>query len=119
MGQSDNGRGGGGLTDSLRSAASNNPVAGRLLQGAEDYLGARSEKLVSSLGEKVTGATRRLTDVANGDAEPGGLLGRTAKNVAEGESPAKAVVKGAAGNLKDKVTDKVKSMFGKNDQGTR
>jgi uncharacterized membrane protein len=114
MGQSDNGaRDGGGLTDSLRSAASNSPVAGRLLQSAEDYLGARSEKLVSSLGEKVTGATRRLTDVANGDAEPGGLLGRTAKNVAEGESPAKAVVKGAATNLKDKVTDKVKSMFGK------
>jgi len=114
MGQSDNGaRDGGGLTDSLRSAASNSPVAGRLLQSAEDYLGARSEKLVSSLGEKVTGATRRLTDVANGDAEPGGLLGRAAKNVAEGESPAKAVVKGAAGNLKDKVTDKVKSLFGK------
>jgi uncharacterized membrane protein len=114
MGQSDNGaRGGGGLTDSLRSAASNSPVAGRLLQSAEDYLGARSEKLVSSLGEKVTGATRRLTDVANGDGEPGGLLGRTAKNVAEGESPAKAVVKGAAGNLKDKLTDKVKSLFGK------
>jgi uncharacterized membrane protein len=116
MGQSDNGArdgGGGGLADSLRSTASRNPVAGRLLQSAEDYLGARSEKLVNSLGEKVTGATRRLTDVANGDAEPNSLLGRTVKNVAEGESPGKAVVKGAAGNLKDKVKDKVKSLFGK------
>jgi uncharacterized membrane protein len=114
MGQSDNGaRDGGGLTDSLRSAASRSPVAGRLLQSAEDYLGARSEKLVSSLGEKVTGATHRLTDVANGNAEPSGLLGRAAKGVTEGESPGKAVVKGAAGSLKDKIKDKVKSLFGK------
>ena len=115
MGQSDNGaRGGdGGLTGPLRSAASRNPVAERLLHSAEDYLGARSEKLVGSLGEKVTGATRKLTDVANGDAEPGSLVGRTVKNIAQGESPGKAMVKGTLGGLTDKVKDKVKSVFGK------
>jgi uncharacterized membrane protein len=115
MGQSDNGaRGGnGGLTGPLRSAASRNPVAERLLHSAEDYLGARSEKLVGSLGERVTGATRKLTDVANGDAQPGSLVGRTVKNIAQGESPGKAMVKGTLGDLKDKVKDKVKSAFGK------
>jgi len=61
MGQSDNeGRrgGSGGRTSGLRSAASGNPITERLLHSAEDYLGARSEKLVGTLGEKVSGATR-------------------------------------------------------------
>jgi len=112
MAQSDNGaRGGdsGGMGSSLRSAASRNPVAERLLHSAEGYLGAQSEKLADKVGEKVGGATRRLTDVASGNAEPGSLLGKTAKNVATGDSPGKAVVKGAVGGLKDKV----KSIFGK------
>jgi uncharacterized membrane protein len=110
MGQSDNGARGedsGGIAGSLRSAASRSPVAERLLHSAEGYLGAQSEKLAGSLGEKVSGATRKLTDVAGGNAEPGSLLGKTAKNVAEGDSPAKAAVKGAASG----VTDKVKSFF--------
>jgi len=118
MAQSDNGgraSGSGGIADSLRSAASGNPIAERLLQGAGDYLGARSEKLASTLGEKVSGATRRLTDVGNGDAEPGSLVGRTAKNVAEGESPGKALLKGGLGGLKDKV----KNLFGKGGGGNK
>ena len=113
MGQSDNGSRGdgdaGGITGTLRSAASRSPVTERLLHSAEGYLGAQSEKLAGSLGEKVSGATRRLTDVASGNAEPGSLLGKTAKNVAQGDSPGKAAVKGAVGGLKDKV----KSIFGK------
>ena len=110
MAQSDNeGRdeGSSGMAGSLRSVASRNPATEKLLHSAEDYLGAQSEKLVGSLGEKVSGATRKLTDVASGNAEPGSLLGKTAKNVAEGDSPAKAALKGAVGG----VTDKVKSVF--------
>lgn len=110
MAQSDNGaRGGdsGGIGNSLRSAASRNPVTERLFHSAEGYLGAQSEKLAGSLGEKVSGATQKLTDVASGKAESGGLLGKTAKNVAEGDSPAKAALKGAASG----VTDQVKSFF--------
>ncbi|HST49344.1 SRPBCC family protein [Jatrophihabitans sp.] len=112
--ESENGRQGGGsdgLTGTLRSAASRNPVTEKLLHSAEGYLGAQSERLVGSLGEKVTGATRRLTDVANGSAEPGSLLGKTAKNVAQGDSPAKAALKGAAGSVTEKVKDTVKSAF--------
>ncbi|MFL6163173.1 MAG: SRPBCC family protein [Jatrophihabitantaceae bacterium] len=110
MAQSDNGRQDGnseGLAGSLRSVASRNPTTERLLHSAEGYLGAQSEKLVGSLGDKVSGATQKLTDVASGNAEPGSLLGKTAKNVAEGDSPAKAALKGAATG----VTDKVKSFF--------
>jgi len=110
MAQRDNGRqddSSSGLTGTLRSVASRNPATEKLLHSAEGYLGAQSEKLVGSLGEKVSGATRKLTDVASGNAEPGSLLGKTAKNVAEGDSPAKAALKGAAGG----VVDKVKSAF--------
>src|SRR4051794_10464623 len=110
MAQRDNGRqndSSGGLTGGLRSVASRNPATEKLLHSAEGYLGAQSEKLAGSLGEKVSGATRKLTDVASGNAEPGSLLGKTAKNVAEGDSPAKAALKGAAGG----VADKVKSAF--------
>jgi uncharacterized membrane protein len=110
MAQRDNGRqdaSSGGMTGTLRSVASRNPATEKLLHSAEGYLGAQSEKLVGSLGDKVSGATRKLTDVASGNAEPGSLLGKTAKNVAEGDSPAKAALKGAVGG----VTDKVKSAF--------
>jgi uncharacterized membrane protein len=96
-----------GLAGTLKSVASRNPATEKLLHSAEGYLGAQSEKLVGSIGEKVSGATRKLTDVASGNAEPGSLLGKTAKNVAEGDSPAKAALKGAVGG----VADKVKSAF--------
>lgn len=112
MAQSDNGaRGGdsGGIGSSLRSAASRNPVAERLLHSAEGYLGAQSEKLAGKVGEKVSGTTQKLTDVASGNAEPSSLLGKSAKNVATGDSPGKAVLKGAFGG----ITDTVKSIFGK------
>lgn len=117
MAQSDNGRtgGSGGLVGGLRSAASGSPIAERLIEGAEGYLGAQSEKLANKLGEKVTGATRRLTDVASGHAEPSSLMGHAAKNVADGESPGKALLKGGLSGIKDKV----KGLFGKGGGGNK
>ena len=102
-----------GLVGNIRSAASRNPATEHLLHSAEGYLGARSERLLGSLGEKVSGATRKLGDVASGAAEPSSLVGRTAKNVAQGDSPAKAAAKGAVGGVTEKVKDKVKGIFGK------
>src|SRR4051812_44217191 len=90
------------------ASGSRSPITERLLHSAEDYLGARSEKLAGTLGNKVSSATQQLTNVASGDAQPGSLLGRTAKNVAQGESPGKAMLKGTAGG----VVDKVKGLFG-------
>jgi uncharacterized membrane protein len=72
---------------------------------AEDFVGARAHKLVGSLGERLEGTTKKLTDVASGAAEPSSLLGRTAKGMAEGDSPAKAGAKGVLGGVKDKVKD--------------
>lgn len=87
----------------MRSAASKNPAADKLLHSAEGFLGAQSQRVLGSIGDKIGDTSKRLTDVASGDAEPGSLLGRTAKNVAEGDSPAKAGAKGVLGGLKDKV----------------
>jgi len=102
-----------GLIENIRSAASRNPATEHLLSSAEGYLGAQSERLLGSLGEKVSGATRKLSDVASGAAEPSSLLGRTAQNVAQGDSPVKAAAKGAVGGVTEKVKDKVKGIFGK------
>lgn len=98
----------GSVTDSLRDAASKNPITERLLHSAEGYLGAKSEQLLGSLSGKVTDTTKKLADVAAGEATPGSLLGRASKGVAEGESPGKAVLTGAMGE----AADKVKSFFG-------
>ncbi|HJQ00246.1 MAG TPA: SRPBCC family protein [Jatrophihabitans sp.] len=101
--------GAGGTVDGLRSIASKNPATEQLLKSLEDYLAAKSERLVGSVGDKVKDTTKKLTDVATGDAEPKSLLGNTAKRVVEGDTSGKAVVKGAF----DGITNKVKGLFGK------
>lgn len=105
-GKDQNAGNGGGLQEGisgLRSAASKNPAADKLLHSAEGFLGAQSQKVLGSIGDKIGDTSKRLADVASGDAEPGSLLGKTAKNVAEGDSPAKAGAKGVLGGVKDKV----------------
>lgn len=92
----------------LRQAASGNPSAERLLGEVERHLTVRAQRLVTSSGQRLGEATRRLTDVAEGRAEPGGLFGRTAKQLAQGDSPAAAVGKGVLG----RVTDGIKGARG-------
>jgi uncharacterized membrane protein len=89
--------------------ASRNPATEHLLDSAQEYLGARSERLVSSIGDKVGDTTKRLADVASGKAEPSSLIGGATKRLAKGESPEKAALGGAL----DSVKEKVKGVFGK------
>lgn len=103
---SEDGQGGGPLQDvvkSVQSAASKNPVTERLVAELTDYLGAQLGRLMSGAGGRVGEVTQQLTDVAEGNADAKGLLGRTAKGVMQGENPAKAVTKAGVKGVGEKV----------------
>src|SRR3990170_2330073 len=93
-----------GLMGQLGAAAKNNPAIDRLREWATGYLQARGQDLAKNLGGRLEDTTNQLQDAADN----GGIIGKSAKRMAEGESPGKAAVKGVAGGLKDKV----KSAFG-------
>jgi uncharacterized membrane protein len=93
-----------GLMSQLGEAAKNNPAIDRLREEATGYLQARGQDLAKNLGGKLEDATGRLQDAADN----GGVIGKSAKRMAEGESPGKAAASGLAGGLKDKV----KNAFG-------
>ena len=97
-----------GLMSQLGAAAKNNPAVDKLRDEATGYLQARGQDLAKNIGGRLEGATGKLQDAADN----GGLLGKTAKNVAKGDNPAKAAVKGAAGGLKDKVKEKIPGLGG-------
>ncbi|MFB4419633.1 SRPBCC family protein [Streptomyces sp. QL37] len=80
----------------------------RLRGELSNFVGAQTEKLAQKAGDKLTGLTGQLTDVA----ENGGSLPSIASRVMQGESPVKAFVSEKAGNVKDKVVDKAKDAFG-------
>lgn len=80
----------------------------RLRGELTNFLGAQTEKLAQKAGDKLTGLTGKLTDVA----ENGGSLPSIASRVMQGESPVKAFVSQKAGDVKDKVVDKAKDTFG-------
>jgi uncharacterized membrane protein len=93
-----------GLIGQLGEVAKSSPAVDKLRDEANSYLQAKGQDLAKNLGGKLEGFTERLQD----QAENGGFVFQTAKNVAQGDSPGKAVTKSAAGSLKDKV----KGIFG-------
>jgi len=100
-----------GVMSQLGEAARNNPAVDRLREEASDYLAARGRDLAQNLGDRLQGTTDKLQDAADN----GGVLGRTAGRLAQGENPAKAATAGLAGGLKDKV----KSAFGGGGSGSK
>ncbi|WP_031090163.1 SRPBCC family protein [Streptomyces sp. NRRL S-15] len=80
----------------------------RLREELSGFVGAQTEKLAQKAGDKLTGLTGQLTDIADN----GGSLPSIASRVMQGESPVKAFVSEKAGNVKDKVVDKAKEAFG-------
>jgi len=75
----------------------------RLREVSQDALKALGDKVMSSVGDRLTGVTDKLEGVADGNP-----LGKAAVKGAEakakGDNPVLAGVKGAASGLKDKVT---------------
>ncbi|MFG3120731.1 SRPBCC family protein [Streptomyces sp. NPDC048208] len=83
-----------------------------------DYLGAQAENLVGKTGEKLTGLTQKLLDTASGDGGGGGgFIKGVGSRILQGESPFKALVAEKAGDVKDKVMDKAKGLFGGGSKG--
>src|SRR3954471_24510756 len=88
----------------VQNAASKNPATEKLLGAAQNFVGAQAHKAMTSVGEKAGGITQKLTDFSEGNSEVmGGLLGKGAQKVSEGDDPGKAMVKAGGEQLKDKV----------------
>ncbi|MEU1216426.1 SRPBCC family protein [Streptomyces sp. NPDC005791] len=85
----------------------------RLRGEVSNFFGAQTEKLAQKAGDKLTGLTGQLSDIA----ENGGSLPSVASRVLQGESPVKAFVADKAGSVKDKVVDKAKDAFGGGGKG--
>ena len=82
--------------------ASSGGGGGRLKAAGEDLLSTLSERAMSAVGDKVTGLTDKLEDVASGHPTAKAAVG-SVKSKAEGEGPVKGALKGAASAVKDKV----------------
>ncbi|MGW4286948.1 SRPBCC family protein [Streptomyces sp. NPDC004673] len=76
-----------------------------------EYLEAQAGHLVEKTGERLTDLTQQLLDSADGKG--GGFLTGVGSRILGGESPLKALVAQKAGDVKDKVVEGAKSLFGK------
>ncbi|WP_405386350.1 SRPBCC family protein [Streptomyces sp. NBC_01102] len=74
------------------------------------YVGAQGQRLLDSVGDKLTDLSEGLGEGADGGGG-GGLL-NVGKRVLGGDSPVKAFMGEKAGALKDKAVDAVKGAFG-------
>jgi Polyketide cyclase / dehydrase and lipid transport len=82
-----------------------NGPADLLKAEAGGLLGALTDRAMSSLREKVEGATGRLTDYIEGDGGPGLIAAVTgAKNMAEGKGPARSALSAGFAGIKEKVS---------------
>jgi len=75
---------------------------GRLKSASDDLFKTVSDKAVSKIGDTMSGLTDRLEDVASGNSTLKAAFG-SGKSAANGESPVKGAVKGAASAVKDKL----------------
>lgn len=96
------------LFDKVQETAAKNPAAERLLEELQSFLAAQAERAISSVGHRAGELTSKLTDVAEGNANPGSVLGKAAKELVSGASPGKAIAKGGLKSLGEKV----KGLFG-------
>jgi Polyketide cyclase / dehydrase and lipid transport len=82
--------------------ATKNSGQDRLKSASNDLVSTLGSKALSVVGDRVTGLTDRLEDVASGNSPMKSVLG-AGKSAAEGESPVKGALKGAASAVKDKI----------------
>jgi uncharacterized membrane protein len=89
-------------------------VMDRLKTEARGLVGALGDRAMSSVQDKVQGATGRLTDYVEGGAGPGLMAAVTgAKDTAEGKGPVRSML---GAGFKG-TTEKIKEMFGKGGKG--
>ena len=89
-------------------------VMDRLKSEARGLVGALGDRALSSVQDKVQGATGRLSEYVEGGAGPGLMAAVTgAKDTAEGKGPVRSML---GAGLKG-TTEKIKEMFGKGGKG--
>ncbi|WP_129263250.1 SRPBCC family protein [Streptomyces sp. M3] len=100
----------------LKDDVANNPATDRLKEELQNYLKARTQHAVTSLGHKLGEGVGKLAD----GKDAGGAVKTLAKGgqaLSEGKSPAQAALGAGASHVKDAVKDKVKGLFGKGRKG--
>ncbi|MFD5778471.1 SRPBCC family protein [Streptomyces sp. NPDC126933] len=80
----------------------------RLREELSRYLSAQVDHVVEKAGEKLTGVTGKLTDVAAN----GGMLPAIGSSLLKGESPVKAFFAQKAKGVKDSIVGKAKELVG-------
>jgi uncharacterized membrane protein len=106
QGKSSNG-GGAGLLETLR----NSPETKRLTEEARHLVQAGTGRLTGKLGDGVTGAAQKLTNI--GESGSLGFTGEGAKRMLSGDGP----VKSALGAATSGIADKAKGLLGKGGKG--
>ncbi|MEW2319067.1 SRPBCC family protein [Streptomyces bauhiniae] len=103
------------MADSALSKAKDevvhNESTDRLKEALGNYLRARAEHTVSSLGHKLGESVTKLG--TPGEGGPLKSLAKGGQALADGKSPAQAAMSAGVSHLKDTVKDKVKGLFGK------
>lgn len=81
----------------------------RLKEELSAFAAAQGQRLADRAGEKISDLAQGLGEVGDGDST---LLNVGKRVLGEGESPVKAFLGEKAGDVKDKVVDTVKAVFG-------
>ncbi|GGJ84106.1 hypothetical protein GCM10011583_14690 [Streptomyces camponoticapitis] len=101
----------------LKDDVAKSPATDRLKEELQNYLRARAEHAVTSLGHRLGEGVGKLAD---GKGGPGGAVKSLAKGgqaLGEGKSPAQAAMAAGTSHLKDTIKEKVKGLFGKGRKG--
>ncbi|GAB3071068.1 hypothetical protein GCM10027053_39990 [Intrasporangium mesophilum] len=85
----------------------------RLRDEAADFGHALTHKGLSSVSGRIGSVTDRLSDITEGTTR-----GKVAKNMAKGDSPVKAGLKGAASKVTDQVKDAFSNLTGMGGSGS-
>ncbi|MEU8686710.1 SRPBCC family protein [Streptomyces sp. NPDC048611] len=93
------------------------PAAEHLKEEVQQYLQARAQHAVTTLGHKLGEGVGRLAEPGRGTGNLVGSLKKGGAALASGESPQRAALSAGAAHLKDTVKDKVKGLFGKGRKG--
>ncbi|MEV6401009.1 SRPBCC family protein [Streptomyces sp. NPDC051907] len=96
----------------IKNEIAESPATDRLKEELQNYVRARLEHTVTTMGHRLGEGVSRLAEPGSGGAL-GKSLAKGGKALSEGESPGKAIVTAGASHLKDTIKDKVKGLFGK------
>jgi uncharacterized membrane protein len=91
----------------------------KLKEELQHGLSALGEKAISSAGERLSGLTDKLNDVADGGGFVGSVAKEGAKEAAEGGSPVKGALKGGLTGAKDKIKEKLGGGGSGGEKGTK